>query len=344
MSTFGGRHRFRSVAFNNDGKLLSAGCNDYVVLFDISTRKIMCYLDGHDDIINAVKFSTQTTMLASGSRDCVSLVWKIKSLKSITNWFTYIRKSENCQSITSLAFCFNDRFVATASIDGSVKFISTGEVSHSRDMNERCPTQNRIATGQEICSIDVSFDDLIIYVGFSSGRLGILQTEDGFLKESLKRHQLHITGICQCTKGLLLATGSWDKTVKLSHSCTPADTIRILRLESAVFSIAFHPSRTMLACGIGAPDNCVELWDYQRGSRVRLPAFQPAAHSVAFSPNGAILAYTAPGRRIVLWDMCRCSACLALAMASHPRLGVASPLAHLETDILQLIAGHLADL
>ncbi len=100
----------------------------------------------------------------------------------------------------------------------------------------------------------------------------------------------------------------------------------------------------MLACGIGAPGNCVELWDYKRGARARLPAFQPSAHSIAFSPNGTILAYTAPGRRIVLWDMRRRGACLALAMGLHPRLGAESPLAPLETDTLQLITGHLADL
>jgi WD40 repeat protein len=357
LSTFSGRHRFRSVAFSSDSRLLSAGCDDQVFVLDTLTGETIYSLDGHDDIINVVKFSNECsrkTMLASGSNDFNSLVWKLDTLnpihpsqyitQTIPESFTYIRKSENSKAIASLAFCFNDRFVATASMDGSVRFISTGVVSNSQVKNMQCPTPSRIMAGQEICSIHVAVDNITLFVGFASGRLGILQTENGLLTASLKRHQLRITGISQCTEGLLLATGSWDKTVKLSRSCTPAETIGILRLESAVFSIAFYPRRTMLACGVGAPNNCVELWDFSTGARARLPAFQPAAHSVAFSPNGATLACTAPGRRIVLWDMHRRGACLALAMALHPRLGTGSLLAQLETGIIQLVAENLAGL
>jgi hypothetical protein len=63
--------------------------------------------------------------------------------------------------------------------------------------------------------------------------------------------------------------------------------------------------------------------------------------SLAFAPDGNTLATGDREGVVLVWDLLRAPARLALAMAAHPRLGRGSPLAGLEPGLLAAVAAHL---
>jgi len=60
------------------GKHMAAGCKDKKIrLWNVTSEKLVDVADGHEDLINAVAFSSKGTKLVSGSDDTTLRVWKL---------------------------------------------------------------------------------------------------------------------------------------------------------------------------------------------------------------------------------------------------------------------------
>jgi WD40 repeat protein len=72
-----------AVAFSRDGKLLAIGDRSkQLVLWNISTKKVLARLKGHDEWISALAFSADGKVLYSGSMDQTVKLWDFSSYKS----------------------------------------------------------------------------------------------------------------------------------------------------------------------------------------------------------------------------------------------------------------------
>ena len=101
----------------------------------------------------------------------------------------------------------------------------------------------------------------------------------------------------------LLATGSWDGTVKLWDVVTERD-IATLRVHTAgITSVAFSPiDATLLATG--SKDWTVRLWDVETERNIAtLKEHTAGITSVAFSSDGSTLATGSWDRTVRLWDV-----------------------------------------
>jgi WD40 repeat protein len=102
--------------------------------------------------------------------------------------------------------------------------------------------------------------------------------------------------------GRLLASGDWDKTIKLWDVAT-GSLVRTLKGHTGgVNSVAFSPDGRLLASGSG--DGTIKLWDVATGSLVRtLSGHTNNVNSVAFSPDGRLLASGSDDNTIKLWEV-----------------------------------------
>jgi WD40 repeat protein/energy-coupling factor transporter ATP-binding protein EcfA2 len=120
-------------------------------------------------------------------------------------------------------------------------------------------------------------------------------------------HTDSITSVALSSDGKMLATGSFDKTIKLWDVAT-GEAQATLEDESAylISSIAFSPDGKMLAVVIGK-DNTVVLWDValrKRLGTLNREGETGGASSLAFSPDSKTLVTGSySDSRIRLWDV-----------------------------------------
>jgi WD40 repeat protein len=99
-------------------------------------------------------------------------------------------------------------------------------------------------------------------------------------------HAIVVNSVAFSPNGKILASGSWDGTIRLWDVETGTE-LRTFKFEKTmVLSVAFSPDGSILACsGVGG----VYLWDVATGRS--LNEFKGGfVYSVAFSPNGSVLA------------------------------------------------------
>jgi small GTP-binding protein len=101
----------------------------------------------------------------------------------------------------------------------------------------------------------------------------------------------------------ILASGSWDTTVRL-WDVQSGKLVRTLEgHREAVTSMAFDPTSVVLASG--SDDGAIKLWESDRGTLFRtLEAHQGEIRirSLAFDPEGSILASGSDDGAVKLWD------------------------------------------
>ncbi len=121
------------------------------------------------------------------------------------------------------------------------------------------------------------------------------------LLSTLEGHRRPLLSVAFDSQGGRLASGSYDRTVKLWEAQS-GDLLRTLKgHQGPVYCVAFDPQGRMLASGSG--DNTVKLWDAQSGKLLRtLEGHHDAVTSVAFRPQGGILASGSSDNTVNLWE------------------------------------------
>ena len=101
--------------------------------------------------------------------------------------------------------------------------------------------------------------------------------------------------------GRTLASGSWDRTIRLWDAVTGRHKGTLTGHTSGVKSVVFSPDGEMLASG--SWDNAIRLWDAVTGEQKRtLTGHTSFVKSVVFSPDGRMLASGSRDETICLWD------------------------------------------
>ncbi len=102
--------------------------------------------------------------------------------------------------------------------------------------------------------------------------------------------------------GKILASGSWDHTVKLWDMATGREIHTLSGHTSWVNSVAFAPDGKTLASG--SLDYTAKLWDVATGKEIgTLSGHTASVFSVAFAPDGKTLASGSWDHTVKLWDL-----------------------------------------
>jgi parallel beta-helix repeat protein len=119
---------------------------------------------------------------------------------------------------------------------------------------------------------------------------------------TLTGHTDPVRSVAFSPDGRLLASGSYDNTIKLWEVASGREVRTLTGHTGDVTSVAFSPDGRLLASG--SVDDTIKLWDVATGREVRtLSGHTSDVNSVAFSPDGRLLASGSDDKTIKLWDV-----------------------------------------
>ena len=248
-------------------------------LAEISLHHIATFR--HTDQVSSVSFSSDGTILASGSSVGTVKLWNIVTQQDIATF-------RHTDQVSSVSFSSDGRILAA----GGGDMVKLWDVVTQQDI-----ATFRHTTG--VRSVSFSRDGRTLAAGGGD----MVKLWDVATQQDIAtfRHTDQVSSVSFSSDGTTLASGSWDGMVKLWNVATRQD-IGTLPHGTWVNAVSFSPDGATLAAGLGVQ---VKLWDVATQQDI---GTLPGRHtyrvtSVSFSPDGATLASGAWDGTVKLWDM-----------------------------------------
>ncbi|MCY3759810.1 MAG: T9SS type A sorting domain-containing protein [Gemmatimonadetes bacterium] len=315
------RDAVNSVAFSPDGRTLASGSDRSVELWDAAAGTNTATLLVHRGGVRSVAFSPDGSSLACGSEGGAVLLWDLASRSAETF-------SGHTAWINSVAFFPDGTRLVSGSADGAVRLwdVATGSSSSLEGHAGKVasvsfsPDGATLASGSEnsvllwdlgtggtssleghsavVRSVAISPDGRTLASGSEDNSVKLWDLGTGKNTVTLHNHLKAVTSVAFSPGGALLVSASEDQTVRLWDS-DGANLITLYWTSVPALSVAVSDDTTV---AVGLDNGFVKVWDARRkGNGLR--GSGGAAHSVAISPGGSILASGSEDGTVRLWDL-----------------------------------------
>jgi WD40 repeat protein/DNA-binding SARP family transcriptional activator len=317
----GGRHdvKVNRVAFSPDGRTLATADRRVgnVIVWNVRERRAIETLKGHREGIWGQAFSPDGRTLYTASNDATARIWDVAGYRRLGRPFRTNTVNETGEpSPTAFAPSPDGRTLAAARFDGRVDLIDAETLRRTGGFEA--------FGGRSALAIEYSSDGRLLAVAGGGGGVGVWDAGSGKRVDPLlraprgprKRNPHDVEALAFGAGGLLAAAE------KGGHGTSKGGVVRIwdlegreligrpLHLPPRVKGLAFSPDGSQLAIAFGArntgaatgggdPDG-VEVRDVRSDERLAtLPADEVG--SVAFSPDGRLLAGGQLAGNVLLW-------------------------------------------
>ena len=334
--------RIFSVAFSPDGKTVASGAEDHTIkLWDVETKRNTATLTGHKDVVFSVAFSPNGKILASGASDDTVKLWHVEtgqnlhtlkhrervfsvafspdgkivaggSYRGIKLWNIEtgkeigILKGGATVISGSIAFSPDGATLASASADrfggtrGTVKFwdVETGkDLATLHGHTERIP------------AIAFSPDGTTLASALRDGTVKLWNVKTGENSHTYRGGGFSVA-FSPDAKTLASAGGSgiklWEVATHKNISTIPIYGERMSAVNSTN-ALTFSPDSSLLAWAIGDRVKLQEhaaksLFGFIKRDTMTLKGHTDKVQSVAFSPDGKVLASSVRSGTVKLWN------------------------------------------
>ncbi|CAH9147069.1 unnamed protein product [Cuscuta epithymum] len=242
------REKITTSVFNDLGNWLTFGCAKLgqLLVWEWKSESYILKQQGHYFDVNCLAYSPDSQLLATGADDNKIKVWTASS------GFCFVTFSEHTNAVTALHFMPNNHCLLSASLDGTVRAWDLFRYRNFRTFTT--PTSKQFASlaadqsGEVICA--GTLDSFEIYVW---------SMKTGRLLDVLSGHEGPVHGLIFSPTDAVLASSSWDKTVRLWDVFDGKGAVETFPHTHDVLTVVYRPDGKQLACS--TLDGQIHFWD-----------------------------------------------------------------------------------
>ena len=313
-----------SVAFSPDGNTIVSCGGDNIHLWNSGTNQFLITLIGHTESVNSVVFSPDGKTIVSVSDDGTIRLWHVNTRKPLKTLMAH------ADSVNSVVFSSDGETIASAGNDRTIRLwnANTGELL--KTLTGHIENVNTVAFSPDGKTI-ASGSGRLVYLGGreDSGtcvgqEIRLWHVHTGELIKTLIGHTSVVNSVVFSPDGNTIASGSGHlmgyegkasagEEVRLWNAHTGELIKTLTGHKEVVSSVAFSPDGNLIVSGdwydwdgylsSGTWSGEILVWDAHTGElRKTLTGHTGGVSSVAFSPDGKVLASGRTDGTILLWD------------------------------------------
>ncbi|KAL0354768.1 UNVERIFIED_CONTAM: Periodic tryptophan protein 2 [Sesamum radiatum] len=246
------REKITTAVFNGLGNWLTFGCAKLgqLLVWEWKSETYILKQQGHYFDVNCLAYSQDSQLLATGADDNKIKVWTVSS------GFCFVTFSEHTNAVTALHFMASNHCLLSASLDGTVRAWDLFRYRNFRTFVTPTPKQfvslASDQSGEVICAGTLDSFEIFVW-----------SMKTGRLLDVLSGHEGPVHGLMFSPTNAILASSSWDKTVRLWDIFEGKGGVEKLDHTHDVLTLVYRPDGKQLACS--TLDGQIHFWDPLQG-------------------------------------------------------------------------------
>ncbi|CAI0547794.1 unnamed protein product, partial [Linum tenue] len=247
------REKITTAVFNEIGNWLTFGCAKLgqLLVWEWRSESYVLKQQGHYFDVNCLAYSPDSQLLATGADDNKVKVWTVSS------GFCFVTFSEHTNAVTALHFMSNNHCLLSASLDGTVRAWDLFRYRNFRTFTT--------PSSRQFVSLAADESGEVICAGtLDSFEIFVWSMKTGRLLDVLSGHEGPVHGLMFSPTSAILASSSWDKTVRLWDIFEGKGAVETFSHTHDVLTVVYRPDGKQLACS--TLDGQIHFWDPIDGS------------------------------------------------------------------------------
>lgn len=290
--------KITSVAFNKTGEWIAFGCAKHgqVLVWEWQSESYILKQQGHQYDMQCLTYSQDGQYIATGGDDGKVKLW------STLSGFCFVTFAEHAGGISAIEFAKNKQVVFSASLDGTVRAYDLVRYRNFRTFISPTPVQFGSVAVDPSCEVVCAgaLDTFEIYVW---------SVQTGKLLDILAGHKGPISALSFSPLDGVLASGSWDKTIKVWDIFARDRPHETFEHGSEVLTLSYSPDGKSIATTTLKGE--INFWDVAEAKQIgsvngvkdiaggRQSHEKITAANSANSKHFTSLCYTADGSAII---------------------------------------------
>ncbi|KAL8151638.1 hypothetical protein V2J09_021446 [Rumex salicifolius] len=246
------RQKITTAVFNDLGNWLAFGCAKLgqLLVWEWKSESYVLKQQGHYFDVNCLAYSADSQLLATGADDNKIKVWNVSS------GFCFVTFPEHTNAVTGLHFLANNNCLLSASLDGTVRAWDLFRYRNFRTFTSPSPRQfvslTADSSGEVICAGTLDSFEVFVW-----------SMKTGRLLDILSGHEGPVHGIVFSPSNTILASSSWDKTIRLWDVFEGKGSVETFQHDHDVLTVVYRPDGKQLASS--TLDGQIHFWDPLEG-------------------------------------------------------------------------------